>query len=400
VERYVRLYVAAEKRGESFDRAMLYALQGVLLSPHFLFHVEEENPGVEVRPLPQFALASRLSYFLWGSMPDEVLLDLAAKGRLQDEAVLRGQVTRMLQDARSREFAEQFVEQWLGTRELGRDIRPDATRFPAYQDAELQGAMRYEPVLFFQEILTGNHSLLYLIDAPFTFLTDKLARHYGLAVKGTSQQPKRFDLPAGSHRGGVLGMSAVLAVSSMPTRTSPVLRGKWVLDAMLGTPPPPPPPNVPELKEGEAGAAPLTMRERLNRHRADPACAGCHSRIDPLGFALENYDVLGRWRVEDAGQPVDVSGVLPDGRAIQGPAELKQVLLERKDLFARNLAAKMLGYALGRGLTLEDQCTVEQLVAALKEGGYESRRLVDGIVLSVPFRQQAGAARERVYHRK
>jgi hypothetical protein len=409
VERYLQLFDSASKRGDTFDRAMLYALQGVLISPHFLFHVEEENPGSAPRPLPPFALASRLSYFLWGSMPDDALFELAAQGKLQEDAVLREQITRMLKDVRSRDFAEQFVEQWLGTRELGRDIKPDAKLFPAYQDADLQGAIRYEPILFFQEILVQNHSLLYLLDSPFTFLTNKLARHYGLQLKGADQQPRRFDLPAGSRRGGVLGMSAVLAVSSMPTRTSPVLRGKWILESILGTPPPPPPPNVPELKEEHGGASPRTMRERLSKHRENAACAGCHSRIDPLGFALENYDVLGQWRDQEGGQPVDARGELPDGRAFDGAAELKQVLLERRQLFLRNLSAKMLGYALARGLTLEDHCTVEQLVASLENGGHQARLLIDGIVLSTPFRQQAGSPappsqsgkkREPVYHRK
>lgn len=204
-----------------------------------------------------------------------------------------------------------------------------------------------------------------------------------------SQQPKHADLPEGSHRGGVVSMAAVLAVSSYPARTSPVLRGKWILDALLGTPPPPPPPNVPLLPENHQGMAPQTVRERLVQHRQNPACATCHDRIDPLGFALENYDVLGRWRTEEAGKPIDAKGQLPDGTAFDGVDQLKAVLLDRKDLFLRNLTSKMLGYALGRGLTLEDSCTVDNILAKLPPEGYSSHTLIREIVLSMPFRYQA-----------
>ena len=234
-----------------------------------------------------------------------------------------------------------------------------------------------------------NLSLLNLIDSKFTVLTGKLAKFYGLKIKDMTQQPKHADLPEDSHRGGILTMSAVLAVSSYPQRTSPVLRGKWVLENILGTPPPPPPPNVPALKENEAGTAPQTLRERLEQHRANPVCATCHDRIDPLGFALENYDVLGRWRTSDAGKPIDSAGQLPDGTRIAGPDDLKKVLLERKDGFIRFFTTKMLGYALGRGLTPGDMCTVDQIDKMLVEENYNSQTLIREIVLSVPFRYQA-----------
>lgn len=395
VDRYLALYAHAYRRQGSFDRAMLYALRAVLVSPHFLFRIEPPNPSPAPRPVPHSAFASRLSYFLWGSMPDETLTNLAAKGELHDEAVLAGQVTRMLTDARAREFAEQFVEQWLGTRELGRDIKPDAKLFPTYYDAELQSAIRYEPVLFFQEMLARNLPLLNLLDSDFTILTNKLARHYDLQIKNLSQQPKPVALPENSRRGGLLGMAAVLAVSSLPQRTSPVLRGKWVLDSILGTPPPPPPPDVPELQEEHGPSGPKTMRERLEQHRRNPACATCHSRIDPLGFALENYDVLGRWRDSDSGHPVDAAGELPDGVRFTGAGELKHVLKERRALFIRNLTAKMMGYALGRGLTLEDECMVDEIAAHLEANGHSSQDLVKKIVLSAPFRLQAGAPPSR-----
>lgn len=383
-ERYAALFRRARQKGESFDGAILYALTGVLVSPHFLFRVAEVNPHYE--------MASRLSYFLWGSMPDATLFELAAQGRLQDPATLDAQVERMLKDAKAREFAENFVEQWLGTRELGRDIKPDPALFSQYYDAELQSAIRYEPILFFQEILAANESVLNLLDSRFTILTNKLHRHYGLTGKEKlSQQPKRVELPEGSPRGGVLGMAAVLAVSSYPQRTSPVLRGKWVLEAVLGTPPPPPPPNVPELKDEHGGATPATLRERLMQHRQNPTCATCHNRIDPLGFGLENYDVLGRWRTEEAGKPVDSRGELPDGTTFDGPAQLKTILLRKKTQFVRNLTSKLLGYALNRGLTFADQCTVDQIVQRLEQDDYRAQTLIREIVRSAPFRHQPGA---------
>ena len=375
VERYLALFRAAQKRGDGFDQSIRLALATVLVSPRFLFRVESGD----------YQIASRLAYFLWGSMPDAPLFELAAQGKLRDPATLDEQVARMLKDQKSREFAERFVEQWLGTRELGRDIKPDATLFPAYYNAELQSAIRYEPVLFFQEILAENLSLVNLLDSKFTILTNRLQRHYGLTVQGMGQQPKRAELPENSHRGGVLTMAAVLAVSSYPQRTSPVLRGKWILETILGTPPPPPPANVPALKENHEGAPPRTLRERLLEHRNDPVCASCHDRIDPLGFALENYDVLGRWRTEDAGKPIESAAELPDGTHFEGPDQLKAVLLERKEVFLRSFTARMLGYALGRGLTLQDSCAVDQMLDRLRQNDYSAHTLIREIVRSAPF---------------
>jgi hypothetical protein len=299
----------------------------------------------------------------------------------------------MLRNPKSFQFAERFIEQWLHTRELGGEKAPDPKLFSEYhKDEDLRSDIRYQPIFFFREILTKKHSLLNLLDSKFTIATRRLANLYGMKVgKAVTQQPVRVDVPEGSNRGGLLGMAAVLTVSSHPYRTSPVLRGAWVLDSILGTPPPPPPANVPPLDEKTAGAEPKSVRERLTQHRANPACASCHSRIDPLGFALDNYDVIGRWRTEEGGKPVDTAGELPDGTRINGPAELKAVLIDRKDLFVRNLTTKMLGYALGRGLTLKDSCTVDTIVAQVKEKDYDAQALVEAIVLSVPFRFQAGA---------
>jgi hypothetical protein len=391
---YLNLFQAAHKQGETFEASMLFAVRGILVSPHFLFRAEAPNPGPQPRLLDDYALASRLSYFLWGSMPDELLFDIAAAGKLQDPAVLKEQVGRLLRNPKSLQFAERFVEQWLRTRELGGEKAPDAELFPLYhKDEDLRSDIRYQPVLFFREILANRLSLLNLLDSRFTIATRRLANLYGIKVeRGVTQQPVRVDLDEGSRRGGLLGMSAVLAVSSYPYRTSPVLRGAWVLDSILGTPPPPPPPNVPSLEEDRKDGMPKSVRERLAQHRANPACASCHSRIDPLGFALDNYDVIGRWRTEEGGKPVDTAGELPDGTKIDGPDQLRAVLLERKDLFVRNLTNKLLGYALGRGLVLKDSCTVDAIVAEVKARDYDPHKLIEEIVLSMPFRYQAGTA--------
>lgn len=378
---YVELFRAAQRNGEAFEPAVFFTLRAALVSPHFLFRME---PG-------QFALASRLSYFLWGSMPDELLFDLAAKNQLDRPEVLRPLMERMLRNDRSLNFAKRFVEQWLHTRELGTEKAPDAKLFPDYAgDEELRGDIRMQPVLFFRELLMRKLPVLELIDSKATIGTSNLAKHFGLTLpldKGRTKQPQWVSLPPESGRGGVLGMPAVLAVTSYAYRTSPVLRGAFILDAILGTPPPPPPPNVPSLEEAAAGAAPKSVRERLTQHRANPNCAGCHSRIDPLGFALENYDAIGRWRSEEAGKPVDNSSAMADGKTLVGADGLKALLLEKKDLFVRNLTNKMLGYALGRGLTLKDSCTVDAIVTDLKQNDYSAARLVEAIVLSVPFRQ-------------
>jgi len=385
VDQYFALYEAVRQRGDSHEQALLFAMQGMLVSPHFLFRIEEPNP--EPKLVGDYELASRLSYFLWASMPDEDLLKLAAEGKLQQPEVLREQVARMLKDRRTRESVESFVEQWLGTRELGRNIKPD--RASSRYTNELEWALKQEPVLFFQYLLTENRPLLDLLDANYTFLDSKLVRHYRLAIEGAKQQLMRYDLPEDSHRGGLLGMAGVLTVTSLPHRTSPVLRGKWVKETLLGSPPPPPPPNVPQLDDKQNAASPQTIRELLEQHRQNAVCASCHNSIDPIGFGLESYDLLGRWRTEESGKPIDAKGELPDGTKFDGPQELKQVLLARKDEFVRHLTTKMLGYALGRGLTIEDQCTVDEIVKKVQEGEYRSHVLIAEIVCSAPFRYRA-----------
>jgi hypothetical protein len=401
---YVELFRAAQKQGETFEGSVLFALRSALVSPMFLFRAEAPNDSLAARPVDQYALASRLSYFLWGSMPDELLFDIAAAGKLHEPEVLKKLVPRMLRNDRSLGFVQRFIEQWLRTRELSTDKAPDAKLFPAYAtDEELRSDIRLQPVLFFRELLVQDLSLLNLLDSKFTIGTSNLAKHFDLKLplrKGAPKQPQWVELPEGTNRGGLLGMPAVLAVSSYPYRTSPVLRGAWILDSILGTPPPPPPPDVPALEEAHKGAAPRTVRERLTQHRANVACASCHSRIDPLGFALENYDVIGKWRDEEAGKPVDNSAELADGTKFHGPDQLKTILLERKDLFIRNLTTKMLGYALGRGLTLQDSCTVDSIVAQVRQNNYSAQTLIEAIVLSVPFRYQAAMPLIRKEHDK
>ena len=395
VTQYLTLFRAARKQGQEFEPAILFTLQAVLISPRFLFLAEPPNTSGDLRRLDPYSLASRMSYFLLGSMPDELLVDIAAAGKLHEPAVVHELLPRMLRREQAIEFAKRFVDQWLRIRQLDTDKAPDAKLFPAWTtDEEMRSDIRLQPALFFYEILKRDLSILNLIDSNQTVSTRKLARHIGekITFTGDAQQPQWVDLPKGSTHGGLLGMPAVLAVSSYPYRTSPVLRGAWILESILGTPPPPPPADVPALERQASSDAPKSVREMLTQHRANAACATCHSRIDPLGFALENYDFIGRWRDQDGGKPIDDHGELPDGTAVSGPQGLKAALLDRKDLFVRNLTAKMLGYALGRGLTPQDSCTVDRIVAELRENDYRAQKLVELIVLSVPFQYQPPAS--------
>ena len=389
---YLALFHAAYKADPSFMVAIRLTLQAVLISPKFLFIAEEPNFDSKPHKVTDHELASRLSYFLWGSLPDDELLKAADEGNLSDSRILQEQFKRMLGSQNSRKvrnFSQNFVEQWLGTRALGREFKPDKS-IRGY-DSELEGGMKYEPVFFFHEILTENRSLLDLLKADYTYVNRRLARHY--RIKGEfREQPKRVQLMDENRRGGLLSMAAVLAVSSYPHRTSPVLRGKWILETILGDPPPPPPSNVPELEESAGSVSSESLRQRLELHRQDVACAQCHDRIDPLGFGLENYGVLGRWRDKYEGHTVDARGALPDGTTFSGPAELKLALLGRKDQFVRHLTKKMLGYALGRGLTYYDYCAVNSNVDKLRANDYNSHHLLFGIIQSVPFRFKAGIA--------
>ncbi len=386
IDRWLGLFDEASAR-ENFDDAVRTTLQGLLVSPRFLFRVEEPCSGSEPCPVGDFELASRLSYFIWSSMPDGELLDLAREGKLGQPDVLSAQVRRMVRDPRSRALAESFAAQWLGIGILRAGGGPDPRRFAEYTPS-LRDAMLAEPVEVFDHVLREDRSLLDLLDGSYTFVNDELSRHYELpAVEG--KDLRRVDLPD-RRRGGVLGMGAVLTLTSYPLRTSPVLRGKWVLEEILGTPPPPPPPMVGVLPQDDAPRDGLTFRQRLEAHRSKPQCASCHARLDPPGFGLENFDPIGRWRTAIRDKPVDASGVLPTGEKFDGPVELKRLLLARKDDFTRNLAEKMLAYALGRGLEYYDQAAVRHIVRGVAAAEYRTGALIEEIVKSYPFRYKRG----------
>ena len=373
-------YRAARDAG-GFEAGIRLALQRVLVSPDFLFRVEVDPanipPGSAYR-VSDMELASRLSFFLWSSGPDDELLDLAERGRLKDRAVFDRQVTRMLADARANTLVSNFVGQWLYLRNV-EAVLPDPSAFPDF-DENLRDALARETELFFESMLRENRSLLDLLRADYTFLNERLARHYGIAgIHGT--EFRRVTL-TNEERKGLLGKGSVLTVTSYPNRTSPTLRGKFVLENLLGSPPPPPPPNVPSLKE-DKDLSLLTMRQRLELHQASPVCASCHSRMDPLGFALENFDGLGRWRTG-----VDASGVLPDGTRIDGPVGLQQVLLNRKDQFVTTATERLLTYALGRGVEPYDMPAVRKIVRDAAPTDYRWSSLISGVASSVPFQMR------------
>lgn len=367
------------------------AMKAVLVSPNFLFLVETSPAGTGVHPLTGRQLAARLAVFLWSSLPDDELIRLADAGRLQDEGVLRAQVRRMLRDPRSRGLAEDFGLQWLDLKNFAQRVAPDRESFPEF-DAALAADFREEVVRVVHRVFAEDKSLLELVDASATPLTSRLAAHYGLpwpadATTGTDAGWRLVTLPD-RRRGGVLTTAAVLAGTSYPKRTSPVLRGQWVLGQVLGGKVPPPPPGIPPLEEKTDGADAKTLRQRLEAHRTNPSCASCHDRMDPIGFGLENYDVLGRWRSEDAGQPVDATGSLPPGGAFNGPEELKGRLLDRRGEFVKHVTRKLLGYALGRELDEFDQCVVDRTVTKLGESDHRAALLVEEIVVSHPFRHR------------
>ncbi len=387
--RLLNIAISAEKDGETPQSALKLALQAVLVSPHFLFiGAEPPQPASPDSPLhcPDFQLASRLSYFLWSSTPDDELLRLASQGALHRSNLLEGQVKRMLLDRRSRALAEQFASQWLETRRLA-SFTPDPKLFPDF-DAPLKDAMLAEAGLFFASIVDEDRSVLDFLSADYTFVNERLARHYGLTgVVGP--EFRRVSLQ-GTSRGGVITMASVLTATSSPTRTSPVKRGRWILENILGVPPSPPPAGVEALKEMPGPVS--TFRQRIEQHRSNPDCASCHRRMDPLGFALENFDSLGKWRELDSGHEIDSAGRLPGGRAFRGPEELKTALASRRDAFSRCLAEKMLTYALGRGVATAESRTVDRLVARLKRNGYRFSALVLAIVESEPFSNRKAQA--------
>ena len=387
----VGLVRQAEAAGDSFEEGIRLAVQAVLLSPNFLFRIERDSTGGDgTRALDDHELASRLSYFLWADMPDARLFRLADEGRLVDPPALRAEALRMLADPKARTLVTDFSAQWLQLRGLDR-AKPDPGRFPTVDD-ELRDAMRTETELFLDAVLREDRSVLDLLDAPFTFVNGPLARHYGIpGVDGEAFRRVALD---GRRRGGLLSHASVLTVSSYPTRTSPVLRGKWVLENLLGAPPPDPPEDVPALDAAGEGDRGATLREQMEAHRTNPSCAVCHNQIDPIGFGLERYDAAGAWRTHDGDAPIDDTGVLPDGTAFRGPDGLKRVLRDRADAFRRNLGEKLLTYALGRGLEHYDTEAVAAVARAAREGGDRWSAFVTAVVESAPFRMRRGESRE------
>jgi hypothetical protein len=384
IEPLVRLFAMGRADGVSFDDGIEMALSGVLVSPSFLFRAavapEAGEPGSVYR-ITDIDLASRLSFFLWSSIPDEELLELAEQDRLDEPDVLAAQIARMLADPKARALMDNFGGQWLHLRNVA-DWTPDPERFADFDDS-LRYAFQRETELFLEDLIRQDRSVLELIDADYTFLNERLADFYGIAdVDGGYFRRVSLDDTA---RGGIMTHGSVLMVTSYPTRTSPVLRGKWVLENLLGAPPPPPPPNVPALADvAETSAS--SLREALEQHRANPVCAVCHSRLDPLGFALENFDAVGGYRLEDDGVAVEATGALPDGTVIDGPRGLQAVLRSRRQEFVETLADKLLTYALGRGLESYDRPAVRAIRRRVEAGDYQFSALVGAIVDSVPFR--------------
>jgi cytochrome c553 len=379
----LKLFADGLTDGKTFDSGIELALTGILVSPDFLFRTEHTPPGV-ITKVSDLELASRLSFFLWSSIPDEELLRTAEAGKLSDPGVLEAQIHRMLSDPKSQALEDNFAGQWLHLRNVP-GWKPDPKKYPQF-DESLRNAFERESDLFFSNIIHEDRSVLEFIDADYTFLNDRLARHYGVpGVKGSYF--RRVDLTATEHRGGVLSQGAILLVTSYPTRTSPVLRGKWILENILGTPPPPPPPNVPPLADSASNSA-RSLREQLEKHRADRACASCHARLDPLGFSLEQFDAIGRFRTEEDGAEIEASGALSDGTAVNGFEGLKKVVLDRRDEFVECLAAKMLTYALGRGLESYDQPAVRAIRRQAASEDYRFSSIILGIVNSVPFQMR------------
>ena len=382
------LYRDGAARG-GFEAGIELAVRGILVSPNFLFRFEDEpaavEPGAPYR-ISDLELASRLSFFLWSSIPDDELVDLAVQERLHAPAVLEQQVRRLLADPRSQALVDNFAGQWLHIRNVA-GFQPSPELLFHFDD-NLRAAFEQETKLFFDSIIRENRSVLDLLDADYTFLNERLARHYGIpGVYGERFQ--RVSLPADSVRRGLLGQGSILTGTSRANRTSPVIRGKWIMENILGTPPPPPPPNVPDLVEERDPRKVLPMREQMAAHRANPVCAACHAQMDQLGFALENFDAIGEWRdIYASGLPIDASAEFPDGTTFDGPAELRRLLMSHADDFLTTAIDRLLTYALGRGLEATDMPTVRQIKRDAADDDYRFAALVQGVVASPPFRMR------------
>ena len=400
--RPVRDFYEAGRAERGFERGIQRALERVLVSPQFLFRIEQDPAGAapgSVHRISDFELASRLSFFLWSSIPDDELLDAASAGTLRQPEVLRAQVNRMLADPRSRSLVTNFAAQWLFLRDV-ETKEPDLYLFRGY-DEGLRTAFARETELFLDSVLrpaaygqgapstaegSGNRSVLDLMTADYTFLNERLAKHYGIP-NITGSHFRRVTLPDGSPRRGLLGQGSILSITAYSTRTSAVLRGKYVLENLLASPPPPPPPDVPSL-DTERSGEPLSMKEAMQRHRANPACAACHARMDPIGFAMENFDAIGRWRAEENGQPLDVSSALPDGTEVNGVEGVRQLVLRDPELFVEAMTGKLLMYALGRNVQYYDQPAIRTIARESARQNYTFASQVLGVVTSVPFQSR------------
>jgi hypothetical protein len=393
VQPLLAFYSDVRADGDSFDTGIEVALRGMLASREFWFRVERDPadvPPATVYRIGDVELASRLSFFLWSSIPDEELLDVAIRGQLKQPGVLRREVRRMLDDPRAEALTRNFSEQWLNLRRIA-VVAPNPPDFPNFEES-LRQAFERETELFVDSIMREDHSALELLDANYTFANERLAKHYGIPDVGGSQFRRVTLAPDNPHR-GLLGQGSILTVTSHPTRTSPVKRGKFILEEILGSPPPPPPPNVPELKEKQPEGKVLTMRERMAEHRANPYCAGCHSMIDPVGFALENFDPIGRYRAVDENYaPIDASGSLPDGSRFDGLAGFRAALTAQPDRFLLTLTEKLLTYALGRGVEYYDMPAVRKIVRDASRTNYQFSSLILGVVDSVPFQMRRSAS--------
>lgn len=392
VNEFVGFYNVTRKQGDSFEEGIATALQAVLVSPNFLFRIERDHKVAKAAfgdaPVNGYELATRLSYFLWSSTPDAELLRLAAGEQLKKPAVLTAQVQRMLRDPKSQALVENFAGQWLQFKNID-VMKPDPERFKDF-DESLRYAMRKETELFLQNIVSNDGSVLDILDADYTFMNERLARFYGMP-NITGPEFRRVDMSKTQRGGGILAQGSILTISSYSTRTSPVLRGKWILENLLNAPPPPPPAAVPALDDTKVGES-ATLRQQLEAHRKSPACASCHSRMDPLGFGLENFDAVGGWREVDGKFPVDSSGTLPGNRLFHGPVELKKLLQNDRDAFARGMTDKLLTYALGRGLERYDRALVASIAEKLPAQNYRFSALVLEIVNSYPFQMRRSGA--------
>ncbi len=387
--RYLRLVEDSVREGATFEEGLRVAVTAVLISPHFLFRVIEQgdsSDGARAQAIDDFELASRISYFLWSTMPDDRLFELAGRGVLHEPEVLRAEIQRLLSDPRSVALADNFAAQWLNLRTLN-DVQPDAKKFAAFDDDLRRDAMR-ETLLFFEGVLREDLPITTFLTGRFSFLNERLAAYYG--ASGVSGEEFRRVSLEGLPRAGVLTQASVLTLTSNPTRTSPVKRGKWILENLLDAKPPDPPPNVPNLEQTAEAEPTLTLRQQLELHRRDPVCASCHRQMDALGFGLENFDAIGRWRDDQGGQAIDASGQLSERESFTGPLELARVLDQRREDFRRALASKMLTYAIGRGLTHRDACAVNSIVERVQASEDRFSALIWGVVTSDPFLKRRG----------